>query len=350
MARRPRRLSARQHLEALAKEMEPALQAAFLDAVADLLSNVDLELVIELLERREIEAALTALHLDPAAFRDFEETLRRTFIGGGAATVGGMPALREPNGNRLVLRFDTRAPGAERYLRLIAGSEITGDGIGGRIVQDTLTGVRGVMERGMFDGRNPRAIGLDLAGRINRRTGRREGGLIGLTSQQMETIDRVRQELRSGDFEAYRHYLGLKRSDNRGRQAVLRAIKEGKPLDAATVNAITGRLSDSYLLLRGETIARTEMLTALAESQKEAYEQAIASGAVNRQDIRKIWRATRDNRTRDTHRHVDSESVGMDERFSNGLLYPHEPGAPASEVVNCRCSVDYRIDFMANLT
>lgn len=344
MARRPRRLTARQRLELLAKEMEPIVQAAFLAAIADIVNRVDLERVIEHLERREIDLALRSLNIEPQAFRDFEEAIRRTYIGGGAATVAGMPALRQPDGSALVLRFDVRSPGAEAYLRDLSGRKIT------RITDDMLTGARAVMERGMFDGRNPRSVALDIAGRLDRISGRRTGGLIGLTSQQMATVDRVRQELLSGDLDAYQHYLSLKRGDVRGQRAVAAAIRNGKPLDAATVNAITGRLSDSYLLLRGETIARTEMLTALAESQREAYEQAIASGAVNRQDIRKIWRATRDNRTRDSHRHVDSESVGMDERFSNGLLYPHEPGAPASEVVNCRCAVDYRIDFMANLT
>lgn len=350
MARSPRRLTPRQRLEMLAKEMEPQLQDAFRAAIDDILSNVALARVIDLLERGDIAGALVALNIEPTAFREFEEALRRTFISGGVATVNGFPPLRQPDGSRLVIRFDTRAPGAERYMQMLAGTEITGTGIGGRITQDTLEGARGVMERGMAEGRNPRLVALDLVGRKSRATGGRTGGLIGLTSRQMETVDRVRRELRSGDLSVYRHYLSLESGDQRGRAAVLRAIKEGTPLDEATINAITGRLADNYLLLRGETIARTEMLTALATSQREAYEQAIASGAVDRQHVRKVWRATRDARTRDSHRHVDSESVGMDERFSNGLLYPHEPGAPASETINCRCSVDYRIDFLANLS
>lgn len=344
MARRPRHLTPRQRLELLAKEMEPIIQAAFLEAIADIVSRVDLERVIEHLERREIDLALRALNIDPVAFRDFEEAIRRTYIGGGAATVAGMPSLRQPDGSRLVLRFDVRSYGAEAYLRDLSGRKIT------YIVDEALSGSRRFLEAGMIDGRNPRSVALDLAGRINRVTGRREGGIIGLIPSHMETVENVRRGLLAGNPDAMRHYLSLKRGDSRGARAVAEALAEGRALDAATVNGIAGRLSDSYLLLRGETIARTEMLSALAESQKEAYEQAIASGSVNRQDVRKVWRATRDNRTRDTHRHVDSESVGMDERFSNGLLYPHEPGAPASEVVNCRCAVDYRIDFMANLT
>lgn len=344
MARRPRRLTPRQRLELLAKEMEPIIRAAFLEAIADIVSRVDLARVIERLERNDIPGALNALNIDPAAFRDFEEAIRRTYIGGGAATVAGMPALRQPDGSRLVLRFDARSYGAEAYLRDLSGRKIT------YIVDEALSGSRRFLEAGMIDGRNPRSVALDLAGRVDRISGRRTGGIIGLIPSHMETVENVRRGLLAGDPDAMRHYLSLKRGDSRGARAVAKALAEGRTLDASTVNGIAGRLSDSYLLLRGETIARTEMLSALAESQKEAYEQAIASGSINRQDVRKVWRATRDNRTRDTHRNVDSESVGMDERFSNGLLYPHEPGAPASEVVNCRCAIDYRIDFMANLT
>jgi hypothetical protein len=30
--------------------------------------------------------------------------------------------------------------------------------------------------------------------------------------------------------------------------------------------------------------------------------------------------------TKQTGSHLDGESTGTDERFANGLLYPHEPG------------------------
>lgn len=344
MARRKRRLTARQRLEALAQEMEPIIQAAFLSAVDDILSNVALARVIERLERGDIEGALSALNIEPMAFREFEEAIRRAYVGGGAATVGGMPALREPDGSRLVLRFDSRSPRAEAFLRDQSGQRIT------RVADDILLAARQYMTQGMIDGRNPRSVALDIAGRLNRTTGRREGGVIGLTSTQSEYVARARRELASNEPDQLRQYLARSRRDRRFDRTVTVALRDGKAIPNEMIDRMVRKYSDNLLLLRGETIARTEMLTALAEGQKEAYEQAIASGAVNRQDVRKVWRATRDSRTRDSHRHVDSESVGMDERFSNGLLYPHEPGAPASEVVNCRCAIDYRIDFMANLT
>lgn len=343
MARRPRRLTARQRLEQVAAEFEPVIQAAFLSAVNNMRTEAEVSRVAEMLERGDIDGALDALHIEPSALGEFEEALRRAYIGGGSATVAGMPALREPDGSRLVMRFDTRSPGAEAYLQDVSGQKIT------RITDDIRLAARQHMVAGMADGRNPRSVALDIVGRIDRVTGRRVGGILGLTSQQEGYVATARRNLLSGNAEEMAHYLSLTRRDKRFDRTVLKAIRDGATLDQATVQKITGRLADSYLLLRGETIARTEMLTALAASQREAYEQAIRTGAINRQDVRKVWRATRDSRTRDTHRHLDGESVGMDERFGNGLLFPHDPAGSASEVCNCRCYCDWRIDFLANL-
>ncbi|GAF85937.1 unnamed protein product, partial [marine sediment metagenome] len=56
----------------------------------------------------------------------------------------------------------------------------------------------------------------------------------------------------------------------------------------------------------------------------QAYKQ---SGVVER----KQWLATMDDRVRDEHAAMNGEKVGLDESFSNGLMFPGEP--------NCRCTV-----------
>ena len=65
----------------------------------------------------------------------------------------------------------------------------------------------------------------------------------------------------------------------------------------------------------------------------DAGMKAIERGA----DLVKVWDATLDGLTRASHRHVDGEVREMDEKFSNGLMLPLDPNAPASEVVQCRC-------------
>lgn len=38
-------------------------------------------------------------------------------------------------------------------------------------------------------------------------------------------------------------------------------------------------------------------------------------------------------------RKVDGEIREIDEKFSNGLMFPGDPSGGAAEVVNCRCSL-----------
>lgn len=339
MARRP---SQRQRLEQLALQFEPMLARAFLDAVADIASKAEIARIVERLERGDVDGALRAVHIDPAAFVGVEEALRAGYGAGGAAVVGAMPVLKEPDGSRMVLRFDLRNPRAESWLTQHSSGLIT------RIVEDQREAVRSALTSGMVDGTNPLTVALDVVGRVNRATGRREGGILGLTAQQEQFVRNALAELTSSPEEMAR-FLERSRRDKRFDRTIAKAIRDGEPLDKATVDRILGRYKDRLLQLRGETIARTEMLTALNASQREAFEQAIERGAVARQDVRKVWRSAGDAKVRDSHRAMDGESAGMDERFGNGLLFPHEPGAPPEEVVNCRCGIDYRIDYLANI-
>ena len=57
--------------------------------------------------------------------------------------------------------------------------------------------------------------------------------------------------------------------------------------------------------------------------------------------VQKQWRATLDNRTRDSHRSIDSETIDLDASFDNGLKYPREPGGALQEICNCRCRLRY---------
>ena len=73
-------------------------------------------------------------------------------------------------------------------------------------------------------------------------------------------------------------------------------------------------------------------------SSRDAQHAAKAKGA----DIVKQWDATLDGRTRDSHRRVDGEIRELDEKFSNGLMFPGDPSGSAAEVINCRCTSNTR--------
>lgn len=84
---------------------------------------------------------------------------------------------------------------------------------------------------------------------------------------------------------------------------------------------------------RAMRIARTEGGRITETATFETMKAAKAAGA----DCKKKWLATLDARTRDSHARMDGEIVEMDDKFSNGLLYPRDPAGSAEEVINCRC-------------
>lgn len=339
----PHHPTIRQRLAALLDRYEPELRAAFMAAIDDIRSQAEVGRIAALLERGDIDGAIRAVHLDPAAFRAFERAIADAYMGGGTAAVAGLPALTGPDGGRVILRFNSRSPRAERWLTQHSSTLVT------RIVEDQRTTIRTALTEGMALGNNPRTTALNVVGRINRATGRREGGLLGLSAPQERYVANARAELLSGDPERLRAFLGRVRRDKRFDRTILKAINDGTPVPRETVNRIIGRYSDSLLQLRGETIARTEAIASLNQSRTEAMRQAIDTGAIRREDVRKVWISTKDGRTRDSHRALDTESVGLDERFSNGLEYPGDPMGDVSEVANCRCVMLTRIDFLANV-
>ena len=88
-------------------------------------------------------------------------------------------------------------------------------------------------------------------------------------------------------------------------------------------------------LYRSELIARTEGHRIQVQSGMDACYKAKGKGA----DVVKQWDSTLDGDTRDSHRAVDGEIKELDEKFSNGLMFPGDPAGGAAEVCNCRCAL-----------
>jgi hypothetical protein len=328
-------------LYALADELEPRMAVAFRTAVADLVARAEVGPVARALARGDIATALDALHIDAAAFGGLTTVMQEAFEGGGRAAQEGLPRLSDPAGAAVVVRFDVRNPRAEGWLRTQSSRLITA------ITEDVRTAARATLVAGLEDGRNPNNVALDIVGRLNPATKRREGGILGLTSVQEAYVRNARAELLSGDPATMARYFERKRRDKRFDRAVSAAVRAGKPVDAATVAKIAGRYADRLLELRGQTIARTEMLASLNAGALEGMEQAIDTGAIRRQQVVKVWRTASDARVRETHRAMSGQRRQLDEVFSNGLRFPHEPGAPASQVANCRCVIYHDVFFLA---
>lgn len=82
-------------------------------------------------------------------------------------------------------------------------------------------------------------------------------------------------------------------------------------------------------------IARTEGHRIQVQSGMDACYKAKEKGA----DVVKQWDSTLDSSTRESHQKVDGEVRELNEKFSNGLMFPGDPSGGAAEVVNCRCAL-----------
>ena len=81
--------------------------------------------------------------------------------------------------------------------------------------------------------------------------------------------------------------------------------------------------------------ARTAITSAENAGRMDSYKAASDMGI----KVRKRWVATKDDRTRKSHRRMDGETVDWDKPFSNGLMYPGDPSGPGAEVYQCRCTL-----------
>lgn len=334
--------------EELADRYGRLVADAFFRAFDNLRAMAEIQRVTAAIEANDIEGALDALHIDPEAFNEIAERARQAHAEAGRAAAENMPK-RRPDGTALVVRFDGRNPEAETWLSRQSSDLIT------RITTEQRQLVRDSLSESMRRGVNPRQAALDVVGRINRVTGKREGGILGLTAQQAGFVGTAKDELASGDPAAMKHYLTRGRRDKRFDRSVTKAISEGRPVDPAIISRAITAYERRLLQLRGETIGRVETMTSMQKAKHEAFRQAIASGKVAENTVTKVWRSAGDLRVRHTHRSMNGDSARFSEPFVSPsgarLQFPMDTslGAGADEIVGCRCDCEYRIDFYANL-
>ncbi len=112
------------------------------------------------------------------------------------------------------------------------------------------------------------------------------------------------------------------------------AIQEGWTIDkvASEIDGIFN-YSENF---RSKRIAQTEIIGATNDGQVRAFDEAGIK--------QKEWLTARDEKVRDSHQ-IDGQVVDLTQSFKTNLgshlLYPGDrsSGAPAEDVINCRCTV-----------
>jgi len=345
------RASLRKQIETLIDAWEPRLKKAFLESIDDIKSNADMKALVEAVEARDFNAVADALHIERAAFASYETAFTQAYGSGGATTAAVIQSSMRRAGASVVIRFDVRNPRAEQWLKDVSGQNITG-----RVIPDQLAAIRTVLEDGYARGEGPRKIARGLIGDWNRGTGRRDGGILGLTNAQAEYVVKAKAELASSTAADLRNYLARNRRDKRFDKAVLEAIEKGQPLPASTIARATAAYESRLLQLRSEMVARTETMQAVMASQNEAFRQGLETAGYTENAVTRVWRSASDSRVRHTHASLNGTSVtGLEAPFRSPsgamLMYPGDTslGAGPAEVIACRCSLEYNIDYSEGL-
>jgi hypothetical protein len=318
----------RAHIEALIAKLEPALRKAFEQALDAWRSNIDLDAVAEALQRGDVNGAVRAANIQPQALNAFLTAREGAFEAAGTAELASL---------RLNIIFNARHLRGEQQLSQYGAQFVQG------VTDDAKAMLRTALTDSLSRGHGAKAAAKSIR------------GMIGLTDSQAGWAINLRRKLETDpkalltEFESDGYKLRDKRLDG----IVRRAVKAEKPIAAADIEKIVTTYQNRAIRWRAENIARTETLRAVQAGNFEAYQQAVESGKVAAQDVRKVWNSAQDNRVRDTHRALSGESVGLNESFVSPsgarLRYPLDPTAPLAEVVNCRCNLTYRVDHLANI-
>ena len=159
---------------------------------------------------------------------------------------------------------------------------------------------------------------------ITDRRGKRAGRLIGV---EFEITEDVVEKINEKTVKF------AEQVNDTTREKLKRELGEGVAAGEG-VPKLTDRVSNVFRTRRkyeSERIARTEVSSASNAAEFESYKQSKVIE-------KKEWLTTLDGSERPWHKDINAEVVGLNEKFSNGLMFPGDPAGPAEEVINCRCT------------
>ncbi|MAK38204.1 MAG: hypothetical protein CMC15_18740 [Flavobacteriaceae bacterium] len=334
-------------IEQLRALLIPEVQRMFLQAMDGVVDRAMLDEMIAAIEANDAERLFRATGFTPAVLNQVIDVVERAYKESAEMTVDGWPKRIATPFGPVVFRFDIRNTRVEQDLRNSSSRLIS------NITQEIRDNVRETLERGMIAGENPRKTALDIVGRYDRRTGKRVGGIIGLSRNQVSWVEKVNRYLENGD----KTYLNLRLRDRRFDKIVSRAIEENKKLTDDQISKITTAYKVKALKYRAEAIARTETIQSINRGEYSAYLQAVEEGVVQRSAVTKEWDDVGDGKVRTSHsvlgkKYGRNNGIGLEEEFISPtgarFLHPGDTslGAGAEEITHCRCKTRYRIDFL----
>jgi len=306
----------RDYLQRLASQrFEGQLRNDFERAIDQLTEDFPFEEVVALIQQGEVETAVSRIGLDPKAFADFQKSTGEAFAAGARETQAFIPPQRGPGGDIRKAQIKVNlgeggSPRAERAVDNLNTGVMRGLNGGPAITEEGKRSVQNHIRTGLAEGRNPRDVARDLRGRWDSKAGAYRGGILGLTDHQRQIVRRAEDQLRSGDKQELRKYLGRKLRDKRFDRTVINAINNDQPIPEDKIRKMSEAYNRKYVKFRSETVARDQSLKALTAGQEEAFDQAIDQGAVKEEQIRRDWVTSGDARVRNHHQAIPALNRG----------------------------------------
>lgn len=319
----------------------PEVQKIFLEVVQNIVDRAVLKEMEEAIENNDLEALYKASGFSPALLNSILDKIDEVYKSAALVTAEGWPKA-------LGFVFNMRNPLAENDLKNYSSVFVT------RISEEVRENLRTILSEGLQKGYNPRQTALDIVGRVNSTTKKRTGGLIGLSTNQIKWYQNAKSYLENLDEKYFT--LGLR--DKRFDSIVKKAIEDKKPLSKEKINQLLSAYNNRALKYRADSISRTETMQALNRGETAAINQALEEKLFEEKDVKKWWDDTGDGRTRLSHTYLGKKynrenAIAFKDPFvtvsGDMLMYPGDTsmGADASEIVHCRCKVQYEVDFLA---
>lgn len=344
-------------IQAALDRLEPAIRDAFIKAIEQVTSAIRLQQLEDMIAAGDILGAIQALRLEQGFFGPLYEAQRLALLEGGALIMAEVPLRNPYDGSKFVFSFNGRHDRAERWIREQSSQLIT------KVIEEQKEQARIVIREAAEAGQHPRDTARAIVGRVNRATGKREGGFIGLDGRRRGVYDKVLggmttpedvRDLVTIPRDGKPPSVTLESVNEATKQRILRAYRAGEAVSDADIEISRKQLKNKLLKDRGDTIGRTEALNGLRAGRHDGFLQLVESGTVRQDQVRIRWQATLDGRVRDSHRHLHGQTVRLGEFFSPAhgvfMQYPgdlrHSPGNPkelAANVIQCRCLAVYRI-------
>lgn len=349
MALRPTRSQARQFAQLIA-QFEPEIRRAFMASVTDLTAQVDWRQLLAQLQAGSIDGAIAALNISPAAWSQYSASVTAAYAASGAAAAA---QIQMAGIGSIGTRFNMMNPRAEDWIRRNVGESVT------RFVREQVEVSRRVIETGYAAGKGPRDIATDLVGRAAGPSGARQGGVLGLDAPRAERLLTVTEAMKTAEgvqslvIEHRSGALSLRYKVNRATaNRILSAYRKGEAVPQAERLISERQYKNALLKARADTVASTETADAVLNARDEAFRQTMEQQGIRPDQVVKVWRhgggPTAHHRP-DHYAMGGTEVVGMDTPFvfpdGTAMLFPHDPAGGARHNINCRCQVEYRVNY-----